>query len=212
MKDIPLFTTELGVASLTLSEIPYTGKSYIRIQATEIPAEFLQECIGFCRMAGAKAVYATGHPICEGYPLHTVILQMQGDVVAIGQTDACLFPVTKETVEKFRKLYNDKVKYVPNGAWMTAAAAEKLLQAGNGYFIHREGELIGIGIASGNRIFWVASVVPGGGKAVVQALCHVLTEDTVILEAASANQKAVELYSSLGFVMTGEISRWYQIV
>ncbi len=212
MKDIPLFTTELGAASLTLSEIPYTQKAYIRLQASQKPEAFLKECVDFCRCAGAERIYATGSPACEQYPLHTAIWQMRGQASAIGQTDACVFPVTAQTLESFRRLYNDKVKKVPNGAWMTAAAGEKLLKEGNGYFVHADGSLIGIGIASGSQIFWAASVVPGGGKTVMQALCHVLTEDAVLLEVASANRKAVRLYEELGFLMTGEISRWHQIL
>ena len=52
MKDIPVFTTEFGVASLILKEIPYRREAYIRIQTTQQPQELLKECISFCRMCG----------------------------------------------------------------------------------------------------------------------------------------------------------------
>ena len=52
MRDIPMFTTEYGVASLALREIPYRQEAFITIQATEKPKELLEECIGFCRACG----------------------------------------------------------------------------------------------------------------------------------------------------------------
>ncbi len=211
MKDIPVFTTALGIASLTLSQIPYTKRAYIRIQASNEPDAFIRECGDFCRAVGAEEIFATGLDEGAQYPLYTAILRMQGEITAIGETEACLFPVTEKTLEAWRSIYNQKVIRVPNGAWMTIEKGEELLSEGSGYFVHRDGELIGIGKASGSEISWVASVVPGGGKTVVQALCHALTGTCIGLEVASANEKAVRLYEKLGFVMTKEISRWYKI-
>ena len=53
MKDIPVFTTENGAASLILGEIPYRGQAYIRIQDSLEPESLLKECVSFCRMCGA---------------------------------------------------------------------------------------------------------------------------------------------------------------
>ena len=61
MKDIPLFTTEFGIASLTLNEIPYSRKAYFRIQDSAQPEQFVEECRDFCRAVGAEEIYATGH-------------------------------------------------------------------------------------------------------------------------------------------------------
>ena len=152
MKDMPLFTTEYGVASLTLSQIPYTKQAYIRFQATAEPERFLTECIDFCKAAGAEHIFATGHSVCEGYPEHTKLLRMQADRSSIGETDAALFPVTSSTLNQWVEIYNQKVLNIPNGAWMTSIAAQKLLQKGDGYFVHRNGELLGIGKASGSEI------------------------------------------------------------
>ncbi len=209
MKDIPVFTTDLGVASLTLSEIPYTKQAYIRIQASAEPEAFLQECLDFCRCAGAESVYASGSKMCEKYPLHTQILRMRANIAELGETNASLFPVTEETIDAWRSIYNDKVRNVPNGAWMNEARGRTLLKNGNGYFVHQNGKLIGIGIASGDQISWVASLVPGGGRTVICALCHALTEETVQLEVASENKKAVSLYQKMGFVTSGLVSNWY---
>ena len=47
MKNFPFFTTEYGVAALTLREIPYQGKAYIKILDTQEPEQLLKECVDF---------------------------------------------------------------------------------------------------------------------------------------------------------------------
>lgn len=211
MRDIPFFTTSNGVASLTLSEIAYTHCAYIRIQQASDAHPLLTEVIQFCRAAGAEKIYATGHEICEKYPFHTAIVRMCASVISIDDTDAALFPVTEKTAEQWRDIYNSKVRRVPNGAWMTHDRMKKLLQEGDGYFIHRNGTLLGIGKASGNAISWVASVLPSAGEDIVKALCHALSVDTVFMEVATSNTKAMMLYERLGFVPAEEVSRWYTV-
>ena len=49
MRDLPMFTTEFGVASLILKEIPYREEAYILVQSTQEPEKLLRECIDFCR-------------------------------------------------------------------------------------------------------------------------------------------------------------------
>ena len=69
MRDFPVFTTENGVGSLSLKEIPYSGIAYVTIHDSSFPTEFLKECLDFCRAVGATKVYATGHETLEVYPL-----------------------------------------------------------------------------------------------------------------------------------------------
>ena len=211
MRDIPMFVTDLGVANLILNQIPYTQTAYIRIQDCQDGKRFLEECADFCKMAGAEKVFATGHSACEGYPRWTGIVSMQAPRSVIGQTDACLFPVTEKTIDRWREIYNQKVTRVPNGAWMTETESKKMLRDGSGYFIHRDGVLLGIGKIDANQLQWVASVYPGGGEDSVKALCSAIPEDFVTLEVADTNEKAVSLYSKLGFVTVQKLSQWYQI-
>lgn len=209
MRDIPVFTTEFGVASLVLKEIPYQGAAYITVQSSQDPEQLLQECVGFCRACGAERLYATDHPILERKPLYTAVWEMRCQVAALPDTDAALWPVQEEQLEAWRTIYNEKVTKIPNAAWMSQLQGREMLQRGDGYFVHREGKLLGIGRASGGRIDWVASVMPGAGREVVCALAHALTEDTAVLTVASENIKAVRLYEALGFVRCKEISKWY---
>jgi hypothetical protein len=152
MKDLPMFTTEYGIASLILREIPYRQEAYIRIVATEQPCALVEECAAFCRACGAEKVYATGHEDLEKYPLHTVIWLMRGSRGDLFQTDAALWPVLPENVDSWRSIYNERMSAVANAAYMNEADARAMLDAGDGYFIHRDGTLLGIGKASGGML------------------------------------------------------------
>lgn len=211
MRDFPVFTTEYGVASLVLKEIPYQQAAYVIIRDSLEPEKLLEECVSFCRVCGAEAVYATGHELLESYPFYTAMWEMRCMRETLPETDAALFPVQEKTLEQWRGIYNDKVRKVPNGAWMSTTDGKKMLQKGDGYFIHRAGSLLGIGRAGGGIIDWVASVQPGAGADVVAALSHLLTEETATLTVASVNTKAVRLYENLGFVRVKEISRWVRV-
>ncbi|MBR3978403.1 MAG: hypothetical protein IKJ94_02125 [Oscillospiraceae bacterium] len=206
-----MFTTENGIASLTLKEIPYTHKAYITIQDASQPRELLAECVDFCRAVGAEEFYATGHNFLESFPLHTTIYEMKRPISDLPETDACLFPVQEKTMEQWRNIYNCRMSGVSNAAFMTIADAQRHIREGNAYFVHRNGTLLGIGIAGGERIENVISVVPGSGQAVLSALLSVLSGEIAGLIVADDNRRAVALYERLGFVKTREISRWYKI-
>ena len=211
MRDFPVFTTEYGVGSLVLKEIPYRGDAYITVRSSSQPEVFLEECTAFCKAVGAKAVYATGHQVLENYQPFMSVIQMSASWETIPRTDACLFPVTDTTLSKWQEIYNDKMKGVDNASYMSDRLAQQMLDRGDGYFVHRDGQLLGIGKASEERIECVASCIHGKGKDVVCALVHALMFDRVVLEVASTNHRAIRLYESLGFLKNAEISRWYKI-
>ena len=137
---------------------------------------------------------------------------MRRSLEGIGDTDASLFPVQEQTLIQWRKLYNERMRDVPNAAWMTEKDGQEMLKKGDGYFVHRDGQLLGIGRAFGDRIDAVIAAQPGMGADVVLALCHALTADTAVLEVASGNPRAIRLYQRLGFTRTGELSRWFRVV
>ena len=211
MKDIPVFTTENGVASLVLQEIPATGCAYIHLRATLAPEELLKECVSFCRMVGATHVYATGNELLETHPFHTAIWEMAVLKDSLEDTDAALWPVQTETLDEFRKLYNQKIAHVPNAAWMTEREAKRIAEAGEGYFVHRAGVCLGIGIVRGSELAFVASLCRDAGSTVVRTLVHAISDSRITLQVASANEKAVALYEKMGFVRIREISRWYSV-
>ena len=212
MRDIPMFTTEFGVASIALKEVPYKGIAYITIQDSLQPEQLLGECIAFCKSAGAEEIYATGHSFLEKYPLHSAVWKMCRLRDGIGETDAALFPVTEKTVDNWRNLYNEKMRNVSHAATLTRADAEAIIKEGVGYYVHRNGDLLGIGIARGETVESVIAAKPGAGMDVMLALCSVLQSERINLEVASDNLPAIKLYEKLGFLKISEISRWYAVV
>lgn len=212
MRDIPIFTTENGVASLVLREIPYKAVAYITLQDSQSPDLLLGECVDFCKAVGAEKIYAKGHAILEKYPLYTTIYQMNRVREGMPETDACLFPVKEDTIEYWRSIYNDRMESVPNSATMTIADSKSLLAKGSGYFVHRNGELLGIGAIEKDTVEVIISVIKGAGRDVVLALCSAMCSESVRLEVSSTNLPAIRLYEKLGFMKTAELSKWYCIV
>ncbi len=211
MKDFPIFATQNGIGSLILKEIPYTGKTYIKITDTLEPAAFLEECVAFSKAVGAAEIYASGHVSLVEYPYYTAVWQMSALRDNLPDTDAALFPVTERTAQQWRDIYNAGMRGVPNAAYMDQQALQEMIERADGYFIHRGAHLLGIGMASGSSIATVVSVIRGAGEDIVAALSHALTGDIVTLQVASENVRAVRLYERMGFTRTNELSRWYKI-
>ena len=207
LKDIPVFTTDNGVASLVLKEIPIRNVAYIKILSSATPKLLLDECTDFCKACGAERILFSGIESDE-YELAAVIVQMQAS--DLRESDALLFPATEETIAYWREIYNKRMADVPNAAWMTKADEKKLLVDADCYFVHKNGELIGIGKASGDEVETVVSVVRGSGERVLLALASVLDSNVVKLNVAIENVRAVRLYERLGFTRIREVSRWYK--
>ena len=211
MKDFPVFPTDHWVASLILKEIPYRQEAYIRIQSTQEPELLLQECISFCTACGAEKIYASGHDILEKYPLRTAVWQMRG-IIFIGEDEIpSMFPVTEQTVSRWRELYNQKMRGVHNASTLEAKDEARILESGGAYFIHESGIPLGIGWLEEDRISALAALKPGAGELICKAMQSLIPQQQLTLEVASANVKAVRLYERLGFLKTKELSRWYRI-
>ena len=211
MKDLPVFTTDHGVASLGLKQIPYNATAYITLHDSLQTEKLIKECCDFCIAAGAESVYASGHDCFKDYPLHTAILLKQCLRKRLADTDADLIPVQAATLEDFRNLYNDAMKAVHNASFVSTVDAKKILEEGNGYFVYRETKLIGIGVAAGKRIEAIVSVMPGCGEDVLFALNRVLIGPYAEVEVASTNTRALRLYDRLGFETVSVLSEWYKI-
>lgn len=212
MKDIPVFTTDFGIASLILAEIPYKETAYIHIRSCQPGkiSEMLSECIGFCRACGAEKIFATGDAQLQDYPLHCIVLEMCGTCTE-GDT-ANLWPVTEETLERWRTIANRRLADVDNSATITAAQGKALLEQGGAYFVHENGELLGIGLVQEDALRLIATYKHGTGDRVLGTLLSLCPQEQMRLEVASTNERAIRLYERFGFVKTGEKSRWYQVL
>lgn len=207
-----MFTTEYGIASLVLKEIPYKEEAYIIIRSSEQPEELLAECVSFCRICGGARVFATGHACMEQYPLRTAVLEMRGQCRPDEEKVAALFPVTEQTVTRWRQICNERMRGVDNSATLESKDEKEILASGGAYFVHEGGELLGIGWIHKGELLAVAAVKPGAGERVMHTLFSMMPGEDLRLQVASTNERAIRLYERLGFIKTSEISRWYQVV
>ena len=212
MRDFPIFTTEFGVASLVLKEVPYRAEAYIVIQDTQQPEALLQECISFCRMCGAEKIYARGHQITENYPLHSVIYEMRAQVLVDDSKVENLWPVTEETVTKWRLLLNERMRCVDHAATLEKKDEKEIFDSAGAYFVHRSGELLGAGWVVSDELKLLAAAKSGAGERVLHTLLSVLPACEATLEVVSTNERAMRLYEKYGFIKTAERRRWYRVL
>ena len=208
MKNIPMFTTDSGVASLILEEIPYKAEAYIRIHSASNPDKLIEETVSFCKAVGADAVFAAGHDFLERYPLYTQILRMECLKADIPAGTAKLQPVEESTLLQWCEIYNTYMKNVPNAATMSHGKA-KGLSLNNCFYVYENGTMLGIGIVSEGGIDAIVSLVRGRGIDVMLALCTAVSSAVISVEVASNNIPAIKLYQKLGFIRKEIISKWY---
>ena len=209
MRNIPVFTTETGVASLTLEEIPYKQEAYIIIHDSRDPRHFLEECAGFCYAAGAQRVFVSGVDSIDEYTLYTRIMRMGCSRDILPGSRDVLVPVTEQTVKVWTNIYNERMKSVPCTSTITHNRMQELVRSASGYFIYRGSVLLGIGKVKGSVIEAVAGCVPGVGRDLIFALNTALTGKELYVEVSDRNYKAIKLYKELGFTEESELNRWY---
>ena len=214
MRDFPFFDTEFGIASLYLKEIPYKKESYIRILEVQEGCfeDLLRECVSFCRMCGAECVYAADHEALEAWPQAFSLLEMRGTAWVDKEKLKYLFPVTEETAPRWRQLHNERLRSVDGSATLEQKDEKQILESGEAYFVHEDGELLGLGWVMDGELKTVASVKKGAGEAVMHTLMSLIEGDQMILEVASTNERAISLYNRLGFLTTAEKTRWYRVL
>ena len=213
MRDFPFFTTEYGVSSLILKEIPYRGEAYIRLRdcQPDFFAEHLAECVSFCRMCGAERIYAEGDGQLDHYPLYTSVYEMRGMACSEDEKTASLFPVTEATVSQWRSIYNKGMRTVDNAGTLESRDEKRILESGSAYFVHCSGELLGIFWMEDCKLLAVVAQKKGAGETVMHTMMSLLEGRQITLEVASTNDRAIRLYEKLGFLKTAECSRWYQV-
>ncbi len=210
MKDIPIFPTQYGVASLSLKQIPYRQEAYVQIQ--DAPAEtvpqLLRECAFFCRACGAERIFWTGADTEEVPALS--ILRMTGTAWVDQTKLENLFPVTEQTVSKWRQVYNERMRQVPQSRTLSFADEKEIIHSGGAYFVHHNGELLGIGWLEDTHLLAIATIKPGAGERVAHTLMSLIEEAQMTLDVASSNTRAIALYERLGFLTTGVVRLWYE--
>ena len=206
MKNIPVFTTDWGAASLTLKQIPYRADAYIQVQ-TAAPGMLdahIAQCADFCRAVGAERIYVSSDPL----QAQLQVLELKGVPQLDFDQVENIFPVTEATVSQWRKIVNDRMRQVDLAAALEARDEAEILRSGGAYFIHRAGELLGVGWLQEGTLKVLASVVPGAGLRVAQTLLSVIPGESIRIEVASTNHRALRLYEKLGFLPVGALEGW----
>ena len=212
MKNIPVFTSPGGVASLVLEEIPYKKEAYISIHEASDFEVLVADCISFCKAIGAERIYASGDMPQNRYPIHTEVWMLSANCHKLPMTNASLVPVTENTLADWIEIYNAKMANVHNAATMNKEKIKKLLESKDAYFVYNDGLLIGICKGKNDKIEVIASAIKGGGMDVVLAMCNTLSVPMVYIDVASSNKKALDLYNKLGFLKQECISVWYKVL
>lgn len=214
MRDFPFFTTEYGVASLILKEIPYRKQAYIRILDVQEDSfeEYLAECVSFCRMCGAEQIFAEGHEQLSKYPVYTAVNRMQGTIPFDPEKTASLFPVTEKTVSRWRGIYNEAMRNVDNAGTLEARDEKQILAGGGAYFVHEDSDLLGIFWLEDTKLLAIAALQRGAGERVMHTMLSVTDGEPVWLEVASTNARAIRLYEKMGFVPTAQLRCWYCVL
>lgn len=212
MRDFPIFTTEYGLSSLVLKEIPYRKEAYIHIRSAleGKESEHLAECVSFCRMAGAETVFASGEHL-NAYPVYASVLQMRGTAASVPEKTAQLFPVTEKTVSRWREIHNRAMAQVDNAGTLEKRDEERILKSTGAYFIHKESTLLGIGWLEDGVLLAVAALEKGAGETVMHTLMSLQEGEPITLEVASTNQRAIRLYEKLGFRITNRLIQWHRV-
>ena len=160
---------------------------------------------------GAEKIYARGHEVVEQYPLHTVIYEMRGEISVREELVENIWPVTEETVGKWRELVNERMREIDNSATLEQKDEQEILSKGGAYFVHRAGEVLGIGWIVEDEVLLLAATQKGMGERVLHTLLSATRLEQIRLDVVSTNERAIRFYERLGLIKTGEKHRWYRV-
>ena len=107
---------------------------------------------------------------------------------------------------------NERLRGVDNARTLEKKDEQEILNCGGGYFVHRDGELLGAGWLFDGELKLLASCKKGAGERVCHTLFSAVPQRQIKLEVASTNEKAIRLYEKLGFVAVAELWRWYRVL
>ncbi len=218
MKNIPVFTTQFGSASLILQEIPYRRTAYVLVRHVYGGGlrDLLDACGEFCFQAGAETVFVSAEPPPDFLPHVHDMLELfchRDDLPQLGSS-VTLEPVTAEHEEWFRQNYNRLFRGIPNAATCTAANFREFKSAGGrSYMALLHGTPVGFGQVLDNELCSIGILPEYQGRRLgwrlTLALLGLLDGPEYTLKVSSANRPAMRLYEKLGFQRKQLISSWY---
>lgn len=216
MKNIPVFTAANGTASLILQEIPISGKAYVLVRSVwTSAAALLEECVSFCRIAGAETVFAAwGTEDLPGEHAYDLIA-MTCEKRALPQPRQPLQPVplTPDNGGDYLAVYNRCFRTVSGAATYGQKDLKRLYDQDKAWLVYRDGICAAVAEISEEGLEAIA-VLPefaGLGFDLAATVLQMVPSTTVSLKVASDNPRAGRLYDRLGFRKQGLVSRWWKI-
>ena len=217
MKNIPVFTSSYGIATLILREIPWNGTAYVLIRSVwnDQKAALLEECKGFCRAVGAKEIFAT-------YDMEELPAEHAYDMLAMTRPKAGLpgsgktvdlEPLTKENSADYLRIYNACFVSVPSAASYDAALLEPLYGEDLAWLAKVDGAYAGVAEISkmGLEGIGVLPEYRGLGYELALAVLPMVPSAELRLKVASTNHRAIALYERLGFACAGAEKHWWRL-
>lgn len=218
MRNIPDFTCEYGAAQLILENIDYSRKAYCLVLwvVEGQMVSLLTECARFCTMVGAEKTYALlpqNYAVEEDFPYAVAfrVVEMTAPKTAFAETDCALWPVLPENAGDYLERHNMAMMQVDGARRLREKEIPRLLDRGGCYFVHRHGQVLGLGQVEEDRILSLAALIPGAGAAVVGTLASLIPGDMVRLSVADSNTRATGLYQRMGFTATKILEVWWEI-
>lgn len=217
MKDLPIFTGQYGIGSLILREIPYKQCAYVVVRSAQEGRmrDFLEECSGFCRAAGAEWVLASAPEPLSFLPHVHDMLEY---ACPRNQLPPPLRPVELEPLndgnaERYREIYNDLFRAIPNAATCTPEDLWRLREKSRAHLAKVGGKAAGICQWSGSELNAIG-VLPefrGLGHRLALTAFAQMEGEVITLRVSSSNARALRLYQKLGFDRTQVLSSWYAL-
>ena len=217
MKDLPIFTGQFGIASLILREIPYKRCAYVMVRSAQEGhmRDFLEECGGFCRAAGAEWVLASAPEPLSFLPhVHDMLeYACRRDQLPPPLQPVELAALTDDTAEQYRTIYNDLFRAIPNAATCTAEDLRRLREKGQAHLALVGGETAGICQWSAGELqtIGVLPLFRGLGHRLALTVFQRMEGEVITLRVSSSNGPALRLYQRLGFDRTRVLSSWYAL-
>ena len=217
MKDIPIFTGQFGVGTLILREIPYKQCAYVLVRSAREGQmrEFLEECSSFCRAAGAEWVLASAPEPLSFLPhVHDMLeYACPREQLPPPLRPVELEPLSDRNAERYREIYNDLFRAIPNAATCTPEDLRRLREKDTVFLALVGGETAGICQWSGSELeaIGVLPAFRGLGHRLALTAFERMEGETITLRVSSSNTPALRLYQKLGFDRSRVLSSWYAL-
>ena len=217
MKNIPMFTSSYGLATLILKEIAWNGRAYVLVRSiwNDQTAALLDECRSFCRAVGAEEIYASwdAEELPAEHAWDMIDMACPKSALPAPRQTVELEQAAPETAEDYLRIYNQCFRDVPAAASYDRKSLEPLYGEELIWLAKVRGQYAAVAEISKEGLEGIA-VLPefrGLGYDLAAAVLRMVPSTEVRLKVASTNVRARRLYDRLGFAEVGISRRWYRL-